>query len=464
VKAIVLFTRDLRIHDHPALEAAARADAVVPLFVLDPGIFGRSPNRDRFLLESIAELDRSLTQHGANLVVREGDTVERVLKVAASSGATEVHVSADVSSTAVARERRLRAALAARGIALHAHPGAMVLEPGAVAPPGKSIYSVFTPYWKAWAAHPRRDPTPPPGRLHVPEGVEPGPRLDPSTVGPDSMDLPPGGESAARRAFEGYLATDVSRYDELRNDMAADGTTRLSPYLRFGCLSPLELVTTLEERPGTHELVRQVCWRDFAMQLLANRPDLAWTDYRDAPDDVPPVPAAADYLLETWALGRTGIPLVDAGMRQLRREGWMHNRARMIVASYLTRRLGVPWQRGAAHFMRWLVDGDPANNTFGWQWVAGTGTDPRRSRSFNPVRQAQRFDPEGTYVRRYVRELADVPAPWIFAPWKDPEVLRATGYPAPILEVPADVPGPGGPPFHAAPPAHPGQATLLDAR
>jgi deoxyribodipyrimidine photo-lyase len=142
----------------------------------------------------------------------------------------------------------------------------------------------------------------------------------------------------------------------------------------------------------------------------------------------------------------------------------MHNRARMIVASYLTRRLGVPWQRGAAHFMRWLVDGDPANNTFGWQWVAGTGTDPRRSRSFNPVRQAQRFDPEGTYVRRYVRELADVPAPWIFAPWKDPEVLRATGYPAPILEVPADVPGPGGPPFHAAPPAHPGQATLLDAR
>jgi deoxyribodipyrimidine photo-lyase len=144
-------------------------------------------------------------------------------------------------------------------------------------------------------------------------------------------------------------------------------------------------------------------------------------------------------------------------MRQLRREGWMHNRARMVTASFLTRRLGIEWQRGAEHYMRWLVDGDPANNSGGWQWVAGTGTDPRRSRSFNPVRQAERFDPDGAYVRRYVRELADVPAARIFAPWWDPELLRATGYPAPIIEVPSSKPpGPGVTPLRVNEPAHPG--------
>ncbi len=167
-------------------------------------------------------------------------------------------------------------------------------------------------------------------------------------------------------------------------------------------------------------------------------------------------------------MGRTGIPLVDAGMRQLRREAWMHNRARMVVGSFLTRRLGIPWQEGAAHFMRWLLDGDPANNAGGWQWVAGTGTDPRRSRSFNPVRQAERFDPQGAYVRRYVRELAGAPTSQIFAPWKYPELLRATGYPAPAVEVPSpgrpastEPSGPGVPPFQAGAPARPGQTQLV---
>ena len=150
--------------------------------------------------------------------------------------------------------------------------------------------------------------------------------------------------------------------------------------------------------------MRQVAWRDFYGQLLSHDPAIAWTNFRAPPDDVPPRPAHAAYLLACWQRGRTGIPLVDAGMRQLHREGWMHNRARMVTASFLTRRLGIPWQRGAEHFMRWLVDGDPANNSGGWQWAAGTGTDPRRSRSFNPVRQAERFDPDGAYVRRYVRE------------------------------------------------------------
>jgi deoxyribodipyrimidine photo-lyase len=261
--------------------------------------------------------------------------------------------------------------------------------------------------------------------------------------------------------MESYLHGGVERYADLRDDMAADATSRLSPYLRFGCLSANELAALASARPGGDALVRQLAWRDFYGSLLAHDPTIAWRDYRQPPADVPEPPEFAPYAFECWTKGRTGIPLVDAGMRQLLREGWMHNRARMVTASFLTRRLGVPWQEGAAHFARWLVDGDPANNSGGWQWVAGTGTDPRRSRSFSPVRQAERFDPRGAYIRRYVRELADVPTPLLFAPWRDPAVLRDTGYPSPVIEVPAPnvrvVPGPGVPPFQAGEPAHPDQ-------
>ena len=460
--SVVLFTRDLRLHDQPALDAAVRAGGpVVPLFVLDPDLLRRSPNRRRFLLESLADLDRSLVRCGSRLVVREGEVVARTLDVVVEAGARAVHMSADVSWLAQRREARLREALAAHGVDLHVHPGGAVVEPGEVAPPGKEMYSVFTPYHRAWAQAPRRAVLAAPTAIETPTELPPGPRPDPAATHADSIDLPPGGETAARKHLEAYLASGASRYAEVRDDLAADATSRLSPYLRFGCVSANEVVTAAARLQGTQELVRQVAWRDFYGQLLAHDPTIAWRDFRFPPDDAPPRPAHPGYLFEHWQLGRTGIPLVDAGMRQLRREGWMHNRARMVTASFLTRRLGIEWQRGAEHFMRWLVDGDPANNSGGWQWVAGTGTDPRRSRSFNPVRQAERFDPAGTYVRRYVRELADVPAPWILAPWWDADLLRATGYPAPIIEVPSSKPsGPGVAPLRVDAPAHPGQAPL----
>ena len=460
--SIVLFTRDLRVHDHPALTAAAGAgEDVVPLFVLEPQLLDRSANRAQFLMESLGDLDRSLASRGAGLVLREGEATARTMELVRATGASSVHLTADVTGFAQRREAALLTGLGLQGAALHVHPGNAVVEPGDVAPPGKSMYSVFTPYHRAWASVPRRSILEPPAALSLPAGLDLGPRPDPKAGRADSIDLAPGGEGAGRRHLESYLARGASGYADARNDMAADATSRLSPYLRFGCISANELAQAAAGISA--EFVRQLAWRDFYGQLLARDPAIQWRDYRQPPADMPAVPDHADYLLECWKQGRTGLPLVDAGMRQLRREGWMHNRARMVAASFLTRRLGIPWQEGAAHFSRWLVDGDPANNAGGWQWVAGTGTDPRRARSFSPVRQAQRFDPDGAYVRRYVRELATVDAPAIFAPWKDPQVLRSTGYPAPIMEVPvAKSSGPGAAPFRAGSPARPGQAHLFD--
>ncbi len=440
---VVLFTRDLRVHDHHALSAACRAGGrVISLFVFDPGLLGRSPNRDRFLTESLTDLDRSLVKLRGGLVTREGDPVAHVVDLVRRGDVRAVHLSEDVSAFARRRDRRLRDALEPLGVPLLVHPGNAVVAPGDVVPAAKLVYSVFTPYHRAWAEAPRRPLDPVPARIELPPGLEPGPRPNPSAVRAESIDLAPGGESAGRRHLDAYLATDATRYADVRDDLAADSTSRLSAYLRFGCLSATEVVERAAAIPGTEALIRQLAWRDFYGQLLAHDPTLQWRSLREPPRDIPTPPEHAAFFFGCWQEGRTGIPLVDAGMRQLRREGWMHNRARMVVASYLTRRLGIPWQEGAAHFMRWLVDGDPASNAGGWQWAAGIGTDPRRSRSFNPVRQAERFDPAGAYVRRYVRELAGTPAGLIFAPWKEPEVLRATGYPAPILEVPAARPTP----------------------
>jgi deoxyribodipyrimidine photo-lyase len=458
----MLFTRDLRVHDHPALTAAILpGEPIVPLFVMEPKLLARSANRARFLVECLADLDRSLVRRGGWLCLRRGEVVAATVRCAVEAGARAVHLTSDVTSYAGNRETGLRVGLAEQGIELFVHPGNAVVEPGDATPPGKERYAIFTPYHRAWMQVPRRSVLRPPDRITVPGGFDRGPRPDPGRVRPDSIDLAPGGETSARKHFESYLAMGVGRYGELRDDPAADATSRLSPYLRFGCLSANEVVARLTGLAGSVELVRQVAWRDFYAQLLAADPAIQWHDHRPPPLDVPPVPDQADDLMDRWRNGLTGLPLVDAGMRQLRREGWMHNRVRMIVASFLTRRLGLPWQEGAAHFFSLLLDGDPASNSGGWQWAAGTGTDPRRSRSFNPVRQARRFDPSGAYARRYVRELAEVEADEIFAPWKHPELLRVTGYPAPIAEVPdPGTSGPGVPPF-AGGPAHPGQTPLF---
>ncbi|MFI6316237.1 cryptochrome/photolyase family protein [Nonomuraea sp. NPDC050556] len=405
---IVLFNRDLRVHDHPALSAACeRARRVLPLFVLDPGV--PPGRRGPFLAACLADLRESLRSRGADLVVRRGDAVRETLRLARETSASAVFTSADVSELARTRQRRL-----AEGIEVRRFPGVTVVPPDLLRPSGGGDhYRVFTPYWRAWQQAARRAVLPAPPRVPFLQGIDPG-------VLPDADRR--GGETLARERLRAWSARHLAHYGEGHDDLAGDTTSRLSPYLRFGCLSPLE-VSTLDNDAFT----RQLCWRDFHHQVTFAFPRINRDDYRPRGhqwrDD--------EEALQAWKAGQTGVPIVDAGMRQLLSEGWMHNRARLITASYLVKHLRIDWRRGAAHFFDLLLDGEVANNFGNWQWVAGTGNDTRPNRTFNPLRQARRFDPEGRYVRAHVPELADVPAAHVHEPWHAPAPVRA--YPPPLV-------------------------------
>ena len=427
--AIVLLTRDLRVHDHPALATACAAfDQVVPLYVLDPTLAEVSPNRTRFLHQSLADLREALRARGGDLVVRQGDPVAETIRLAAEVGAEGVGLSADVSRYARRRERRLREECERHRLSLRLFPGLTVVEPGALRPAGGDHYRVFSPYFRSWQAATWRDELAAPARVCLPEGVQVG-RLPAPPAG-ESPDAVPGGERAARRRLGEWLPI-LDRYDDSHDDLAGDRTSRLSPYLRFGCLSPLAVANQAGDRAGP--FVRQLCWRDFFHQVTAAFPEISTVAYRGGAKEEWRYDAQA---LDAWAEGRTGMPIVDAGMRQLRAEGWMHNRARLITAGYLTKHLRLDWRPGVKVFARWLLDGDVADNSGNWQWVAGTGNDARPYRGFNPVRQAERYDPDGGYVRRYVPELATVEGRAVHQPWRLPEaVRRGLDYPPP-LEVP----------------------------
>lgn len=430
--SVVVFTRDLRVRDHPALVAAAAAERTVPLFVLDDAALGAhgSVNRTAYLLDCLADLRSSLRDRGGDLVVRRGDWVDQVVSTVDEVGATEVHVSADVSDFAQRRRARLTERLEGTGTEVNFHQGLTVVPPGATAPSSGGDWKVFTPFWRRWSAHEWRPVLRAPRSITLPDGLEPGalPELQELVDGDPSPGLTSGGETMALEQLGSWAAEHLAEYEDLHDDLAGDATSHISAALHFGCLSPLEVATRLRDRPGGEAFVRQLCWRDFYHQALAGRPETSRQDYRsrddrwrDDPEDV-----------AAWTEGRTGYPVVDAGMRQLLAEGFMHNRARMVVASFLTKDLYVDWRVGAAHFMRWLVDGDVANNQLNWQWTAGTGTDTNPHRIFNPTTQSKRFDPTGAYIRRYVPELADVAAPEIHEP--SSETRRLVGYPEPIVD------------------------------
>ncbi|MFC4149043.1 cryptochrome/photolyase family protein [Micromonospora mangrovi] len=427
--AVVLLTRDLRVHDHPALATACAAfDRVVPLFVLDPALTALSPNRTRFLHQSLAELREALRERGGDLVIRRGDPVAETIRLAREVHAEGIGLSADVSRHAHRRQERLRAECERHRLFLRLFPGLTIVDPGALRPTGGDHYRVFSPYFRAWQGVALREELAAPERVRLPDGIDPG-RLPAPPKG-DSPDAAPGGERVAQRRLTGWLPT-LKRYDDIHDDMAGDETSRLSPYLRFGCLSPLSVANRAGGRDGP--FVRQLCWRDFYYQVTDAFPEISGVAYRRGATEEWREDGEA---LTAWAEGRTGMPIVDAGMRQLRAEGWMHNRARLITAGHLTKTLRLDWRPGVKVFSRWLLDGDVANNSGNWQWVAGTGNDSRPYRGFNPVRQAERYDPVGAYVRRWVPELASVEGKAIHQPWRlPPEVRRTLDYPPP-LEVP----------------------------
>jgi deoxyribodipyrimidine photo-lyase len=406
----------------------------VPLFVFDERLLRSrfaAPNRVAFMLEALRDLDAALRKKGGRLFVRRGDPVREAIAAARECEASQIHVSADWSAYARAREERLARACEEERIELVAHPGVTVVPPGAVTPTGGDHFKVFTPYHRAWSELPMREPAATRRKLAVPANLKVGrlPKLESLVSGRPSPGRLPGGENEGRKRMRAFLRDGLGGYEGGHDDLPGDDTSRLSAYVRWGCVSPLELVREANERRGGAAFVRQLCWRDFHHQVLAATPSLPRRDYRPRRDRW----SRSTRALEAWQEGQTGYPLVDAAMRQLAAEGFMHNRARMTVASFLCKDLYVDWRAGAWHFWDLLTDGEIANNAGNWQWVAGTGNDTRPNRVLNPVRQAERFDPDGDYVRRYLPELESVRGKAIFRPWLA-EGFERLDYPEPIVD------------------------------
>jgi deoxyribodipyrimidine photo-lyase len=446
----VWFRRDLRVADHPALCAAlARAERVVGVFCLDDRLLGganASGPRTQFMLECLADLDGSLRERGSQLVIRRGPPERTLVELAGAVGAREIHFTGDATPYARARGRRVASACASAGIRLVGHPGLWAVDdPGDVVTGSGTPYQVFTPFHRRWLEQPRRAVLPAPSDLGGLPEIDPGavPSLGELGLTQECASPLRGGERAAWARLHDFLEAGVERYGRGGHDALADegGTSRLSAYLRFGAISPRQVEDELDDDEGAQAFRRQLCWRDFYLDLIRRHPENARLEqqpgrrgiaWRDAPED-----------LARWQDGLTGYPLVDAGMRQLRAEGFIHNRARMLVGSFLTKHLGIDWREGERWFMRLLLDGDPAVNNGNWQWIASVGSDPQPvgRRLLSPTRQQERFDPDGTYVRRWVPELRRVPNAFAAEPWRMPRELAAAcecvigiDYPPPIVD------------------------------
>ena len=358
----------------------------------------------------------------------EGDPALRVVEAAREVGATRVHVAADYGPYGHRRDLDVEQALADAGIELVRTGSPYAVAPGRVTNGSGAPYRVFTPFSRAWAEHGRRGPVDAPADvswLALADAVAlPDPAL------PDGIELPEAGEAAARRRWLDFLDERVTDYAGDRDRPGIDGTSRMSVHLKWGEIHPRTMLADLARRrsEGAATYRKELAWREFYADVLFARPETAREYLRPEFAKMEYDEPAADF--DAWREGRTGFPVVDAGMRQLLATGWMHNRVRMITASFLVKDLHVEWQHGARHFMRWLVDGDLASNQHGWQWTAGCGTDASPFfRVFNPTSQGRKFDPDGAYVRRWVPELADVDDPHD----PTPETRRRAGYPAPVV-------------------------------
>jgi deoxyribodipyrimidine photo-lyase len=390
--ALVWFRRDLRVHDHPPLRAALDAnERVVPVFVLDDRLLGVSENREALLFACLTDLRASLRRRGGDLVVVRGRPEQELPKLAAAHDAGSVYFASDVSPFALDRDTAVVEACKQAGIEPRRTPGNFIADIGKLKP-----YSVFTPFWRAWSQLPRRE-------IHgAPRAVPVPPELTTGRIPAARETWLAGGETAARKRM---LAFDDSTYDRARNRLDRD-TSLLSPYLHLGAISAREL----EQRVGG-AYARQLAWRDFYAHVLLNHPGNTKGALRKQLDRIEW--EGTDEHFDAWREGRTGFPVVDAGMRQLAETGWMHNRARLIVASFLVKDLHIDWRRGERHFMELLLDGDVAQNNGNWQWISSVGVDPAplTRRLYNPTLQQERHDPDGAYVDRWApdsRELEPI--------------------------------------------------------
>jgi deoxyribodipyrimidine photo-lyase len=435
--------RDLRLADNPALRRGVDdGDGVLPLFVLDPALLaGAGTARRAWLFAALHALDRELRDAGGpGLHVRSGRPLEVVPATAAAVGAREVHVAADFAPYGRRRDVRVAAALARSGAQLIATGSPYAVAPGALRNGSGTPFQVFTPFHRAWQAHGVHGPAPDLRAGDVSwlaaDGGEPLPTADEDLI-------PLAGERPAVTSWRNWLRREnggADDYKALHNLPAADATSRLSIALRWGHLHPRTVLADLGTRTGegAAAVARQIAWRDFFADVLFNRPEAVREpirrEFRAMDNDEPDGAEVVSRRLRAWQQGRTGFPLVDAGMRQLLAEGWMHNRVRMVVASFLIKDLHIGWWHGADWFMDRLRDGDIAQNQLNWQWVAGCGTDAAPYfRIFNPSGQAEKFDADGRYIKRFVPELADVPVEHIHQPWNLPGGPPAD-YPAPIVD------------------------------
>ena len=425
--------RDLRRTDHPALAAAAAGAAVLPVYVIDASQEAEPPGRAAWLAATLLALR---DEFGGRLCVRIGDPAVVLPALARETGATAVHVTAETEPDGRRRDDRVAEALARVGVDWVATGSRYAIAPGEVRTLAGTNYRVFGPFVRAWRTHGWPAPAATPARLELADAPSDARALE--TLDRWRRDctiaLPSAGEAAARRVWDEFSAERLDAYADERDRVDLPATSRLSPYLALGVVHPRTLLADLDGRtdPGASKFVAELAWREFSADVLWHHPTSVRADLRPGPAGM--VFDEPDAGFDAWRDGLTGYPLVDAGMRQLRAEGWLPNRVRMVAGSFLLKDLHLPWRHGADHFRRHLIDYDAASNTHNWQWLAGTGTDAAPyHRVFNPVSQSDAADPDGAYVRRHIPELAHLSGRAALRPWDHP-AGDAHGYPARILD------------------------------